>query len=122
MTEFITRREMREAERRGEVPVVVKTPEPDVEIAVPVETLDVHVESAPVPAAAEPQVFLSRREMREAERKRSKRLSLRMSRPWIYLRPISPEPICLPSQALNQSCLTWLLKRLPCQSKPVRSQ
>lgn len=69
MTEFMTRREMREAERRGEVPVAVKNPDPVVEIAVPVETLDLHVEAAPAPAAAEPQVFLSRREMREAERK-----------------------------------------------------
>lgn len=69
MTEFMTRREMREAERRGEAAVTVKTPDPVVEIAVPVETLEVHAEAAPAPTAVEPQVFLSRREMREAERK-----------------------------------------------------
>lgn len=66
MTEFMTRRELREAERRGlkPSPAVLVPEEPKLQVA------SIEVERAIEPAGqAAAKVFLSRREMREAERK-----------------------------------------------------
>lgn len=69
MTEFMTRREMREAERKG------LKPKPRAEAGQPLEKELVTVANTTIepvvaePASPQPQVFLTRREMREAERK-----------------------------------------------------
>lgn len=67
MTEFLTRREMREAERRGLKPTaIVSDPQPTIS---PLNLADSVVPSNQPPTdGPQPQVFLSRREMREAER------------------------------------------------------
>lgn len=69
MTEFMTRREMREAERRGFVATPANLSESADEIPQAVEVSEVEINASPESAAAQPQVFLSRREIREAERK-----------------------------------------------------
>jgi hypothetical protein len=83
MTEFMTRREMREAERRGLKP----TPVAEVLVQPVVQVAANEVEQVIEPAAqAAPQVFLSRREMREAERK-----GIRPAEPVAEIAPVIPQ-------------------------------
>ena len=83
MTEFMTRREMREAERRGLKP----TPVAEVLVQPVVQVAANEVEQVIEPAAeAAPKVFLSRREMREAERK-----GIRPAEPVAEKAPLIPQ-------------------------------
>ncbi len=82
MTEFMTRRE-REAERRGLKP----TPVAEVLVQPVVQVAANEVEQVIEPAAeAAPKVFLSRREMREAERK-----GIRPAEPVAEKAPLIPQ-------------------------------
>lgn len=83
MTEFMTRREMREAERRGlkPSPAVLVPEEPEL------QEVSIEVEQVIEPAGqAAPKVFLSRREMREAERK-----GIRSAEPVAEIVPAVPQ-------------------------------
>ncbi len=83
MTEFMTRREMREAERRGLKPAPVA----EVLVQPVVQEAANEVEQVIEPAAeAAPKVFLSRREMREAERK-----GIRPAEPVAEKAPLIPQ-------------------------------
>ena len=106
MTQYLTRRELRELERSGKLPQDV-IPEPEIEST---STTEVTAPAAPALAAdlpsqiaPEPQVFFSRRELRAAELSKSGGVTAEevAPSPEISTEPSEPVPVVVPDVILE---------------------